>query len=152
ANGVAAMTASGMFGDIRVAAGIVGGIDLARFGDSSKAVMLAQMQAGGNRYRGVRASVMYDEVSNVMSHRFNDRPHLLLDKTLRAGFKHLEPLGLLFEAFALEPQLPDVLDLARSFPGTRIIVNHTGGVVGLGRFAGTHQERFPIWRKNIEAL
>src|SRR5258706_221047 len=52
-NGVAAMSASGAFGEVRACAGIVGGIDLA-MGDGARAVLEAQIAAGGDRYRGIR--------------------------------------------------------------------------------------------------
>src|SRR5581483_7817848 len=44
ANGIAAMAAGGPWGDVAVCAGIVGGIDLKRFGDRSKEIMLAHKQ------------------------------------------------------------------------------------------------------------
>ena len=33
-------------------------------------------------------------------------------------------------------QLADVIDLARAFPGTNIIMGHVGGVLGYGPYAG----------------
>ena len=30
------------------------------------------------------------------------------------------------------PQLPDAIDLARAFPDTTIILNHVGGMLGVG--------------------
>jgi predicted TIM-barrel fold metal-dependent hydrolase len=152
ANGTAAMAASGLYGKTLMCAGIIGGVDLKRYGDKAKDIMIAQKQAGGSRYRGIRSIIMYDEDPHVLTHRFGNTPHVVMDKNFRAGFKHLEPLGLSFEAFMLEPQLPDLVDLARTFPGTQIIVNHTGGPVGNGRHKGKLQERFPLWRDNIKAL
>lgn len=151
ANGTAAMAASGLFGDVAVCAGIIGNADLL-LGDAVQEVLLAELRAGGSRFRGIRTILMYDEDTNVLTHGFGNTPHIALDKRFREGFKHLEPLGLSFEAWMLEPQLPELLDLARSFPGTRIVVNHTGGPVGLGRFTGRLAERFPIWRESIQAL
>src|SRR5688572_6595332 len=42
-NGIAAATASGLFGDVRACAGIVGGVDL-RLGDAVETVLLAHIQ------------------------------------------------------------------------------------------------------------
>ena len=53
ANGVAAMGASGLWGEQRPCAGIVGTVDLT-LGDSVEAILVAHIQAGGGRYRGVR--------------------------------------------------------------------------------------------------
>jgi predicted TIM-barrel fold metal-dependent hydrolase len=75
-----------------------------------------------------------------------------LDPTFRAGFKRLQPLGLSFDVFLLEPQLPELIDLARSFPETQIILDHVGTPMGIGRYAGRREERFPIWSDSIRAL
>ena len=52
-NGIAAMSASGIYGKTRVAAGIVGTADL-RLGAAVAAVLDAQIAAGGGRFRGIR--------------------------------------------------------------------------------------------------
>ena len=151
ANGMAAMAASGMFGDVAMCAGIVSSVDL-RLGDAAKDVLLAHMQAGGGRYRGIRGhAVVYDDDPAVLG-TLGGVPHLLLDAQFRAGFRHLEPLGLTYDAWQLEYQLPELVDLARAFPHTQIIVNHLGGLFGIGRYAGRAKERFVRWRENIRAL
>ncbi len=57
--GIAAMSDSGNYGKTRVAAGIVGAADLT-LGDRVEPVLLAQLRAGGGRFRGVRHSAGYD--------------------------------------------------------------------------------------------
>ncbi len=151
ANGIAAMAASGLFGETAVCAGIVGCVDL-RLGEAAKDVMQAHLQAGGGRYRGIRATAVVhdDDPRNLGS--FGGVPHLLLDGKFRAGFGQLEPLGLSYDAWQLEYQLEDLTDLARAFPGTQIIVNHVGGLFGIGGYSGRTEERFARWRENIRAL
>jgi L-fuconolactonase len=152
ANGMGAIASSGVFGDIAMCAGIVGSVDL-RVGDAAKDVLLAHKQAGGERYRGIRAqSVVYDKDPAILGRNFGGVPHVLLDSKFRAGFRHLEPLSLSYDAWQLEYQLPDLIDLARAFPGTQIIVNHLGGLLGIGCYSGRTQERFADWRENIYAL
>jgi L-fuconolactonase len=150
-NGVAAAADSGLFGDVRACAGIVSGVDL-RLGDAVQEVLRAHIQAGGQRYRGIRCpGVVHDDDANILGASVGV-PHLMLDTTFRAGFRHLQPLGLSFEAWVLEPQLPDLIDLAHAFPDTQIILNHVGAPVGVGRYAGQREQRFPLWRDNIRAL
>jgi predicted TIM-barrel fold metal-dependent hydrolase len=149
ANGVAAMGASGLFGDIRPCAAIVGGVDLS-LGDAAEEVLLAHVQAGGGRYRGVRSPVVYDPDPQMLGGR--GRPQALLDDEFRRGFRLLERFGLSFDAFVLEPQLSDVVELARSFPNTQIVVNHVGGLVGAAAYAGQRVGRFGRWRAQIDAL
>jgi predicted TIM-barrel fold metal-dependent hydrolase len=152
ANGMAAMAASGLFGDVAMCAGIVGCVDL-RLGDAAKEVLQAHVQAGGGRYRGIRAkAVVYDSDASVLGPNIGGVPHLLLDREFRAGFKHLEPLGLSYDAWQLEYQLAELLDLARTFPYTQIVVNHVGGLFGIGRYSGRTEERFAQWLENIKAL
>jgi predicted TIM-barrel fold metal-dependent hydrolase len=149
-NGVAAMADSGVFGDVRCCAGIVGGIDLT-LGDAIEEVLGCHIHAGGGRYRGVRGSfTAYDDDEGILGPRGSK--HKLLDKEFRQGFKWLQPLGLSFDAFILEPQLPDLIDLARSFPDTPIILNHLGSPVGVGRYTECREERFACWRKNMYSL
>lgn len=150
ANGMAAMSASGLFGNVAVCAGIVGSVDL-RLGDAARDVLEAQIRAGGGRYRGIRAAaVAYDADPTLLGG--SGVPHLLLDPGFRAGFRHLESLGLSYDAWQLEYQLGELLDLAQAFPGTPIIVNHAGGLFGVGPYAGRSEERFASWRANIRAL
>jgi L-fuconolactonase len=151
-NGIAAMAASETFGDVKACAGIVGNVDL-RLGDAVEEVLRAHLQAGGGRYRGVRcAEIMaYDEDFSLLG-PYGGVPHLLLDSTFRAGFQWLHKLGLTFDAWLLEPQLPDLIDLARAFPQTQIILDHLGAPVGIARYAGQRETRFSIWRDNIRRL
>ena len=58
-NGIAAMSASGLYGKTRVAAGIVGTANL-RLGDAVGAVLDAQIAAGGGRFRGIRLGAAWD--------------------------------------------------------------------------------------------
>lgn len=151
ANGMAAIAASGVMTDKKMCAGIVGSVDL-RLGDAVEEVLLAHIQAGGSRYRGIRAKhVAHDDDPRIMG-TSGGTPHLLLDKTFRAGFRHLAPLGLSYDAWQLEYQLPELIDLAQAFPDTQIIVNHVGGLFGLGPYEDRITERFSAWRKNILAL
>jgi predicted TIM-barrel fold metal-dependent hydrolase len=48
--------------------------------------------------------------------------------------------------------LSDLVDLARSFPETKIIVNHAGSPVGVGRHAGKLDEEYPQWKRDMAAL
>jgi predicted TIM-barrel fold metal-dependent hydrolase len=77
---------------------------------------------------------------------------LVLDAKFREGFAQLAPLGLSFESWQYHPQLPDAIDLARAFPGTTIILNHVGGVLGVGPYSGHRPEILASWHKDIFEL
>ena len=57
-NGIAAMSASGAYGPARVAAGIVGTVDL-KIGDQAGDVLDAQIAAAGGRFRGIRLGALW---------------------------------------------------------------------------------------------
>src|ERR1700760_3667298 len=148
ANGVAAMAASGGYGKTLVCAGIVSHVNLL-LGDGAKPVLEAEIVAGNGRYRGIRHSSAWDAEADVAS-MYATRPQgLLLDSTFRKGFACLAPLGLSFDAWLFHPQLGEVTDLARAFPDTQIVLDHCGGPVGLGRFAGHREETFKVWKASI---
>jgi predicted TIM-barrel fold metal-dependent hydrolase len=151
ANGVAAMSASGGYGSASICNGIVGHANLL-LGDRVKAVLEAEIAAGQGRFRGIRHSSAWDAEPAVAS-MYATRPKgLLLDSTYRKGFACLAPLGLTFDAWLFHPQLGDFVDLARAFPEQRIILDHCGGPVGLGRFAGKREETFPVWKASIQEV
>jgi len=151
-NGVAAMSASGIYGEFRACAGIVGHADL-RLGAQAEDVLRSHIAAGHGRFRGIRHSASYDDDPSVLG-PLHGRvgPQLYLDRTFREGFALLQRLGLSFDAWLLEPQLPDLIDLARAFPDTVIVLDHVGTPLGIGRYAGRREERFDVWAQNIRAL
>jgi L-fuconolactonase len=150
-NGVAAMSASGTYGDFRACAGIVSKADLL-LGDAVRPVLEAHVRAGGGRFRGIRNSASFDADKAVLGPLNRVEAGLYLDPTFRQGFAHLAPMGLSFDAWLLEPQLPDVIDLARAFPDTTIVLDHVGTPLGRGRYEGRLPERFAVWRDNIREL
>ncbi|MBN9563022.1 MAG: amidohydrolase family protein [Alphaproteobacteria bacterium] len=148
-NGISAMSASGNYGPCRVAEAIIGHADLT-LGARVRDVLETEMAVGGGRFRGIRYGVSWDGSDAIG--KFASRvvpPHLVLDAKFREGFAQLAKLGLSFESWQYHPQLPDAIDLARAFPDTTIILNHVGGVLGVGPYSGRRQEILATWRKNI---
>jgi L-fuconolactonase len=151
-NGIAAMTASGLYGEVRACAGIVGHVDL-RLGEAVEDVLRSHIAAGHGRFRGIRQSASHDEDPNVLGPLHGRVPAgLYRDAKFREGFAVLHQLGLTFDAWLLEPQLPDLIDLARAFPETVIVLDHVGTPLGIGAYAGKRDERFSVWRDNIREL
>ncbi|HEV8143593.1 MAG TPA: amidohydrolase family protein [Methylomirabilota bacterium] len=150
-NGIAAMSASGIYGKTRVAAAIIGTANL-RLGASVADVLDAQIAAGGGRFRGIRRAAAWDADPNVPSHRTNPGPGLFQRDDFCAGFAQLAPRRLTFEAWCYHRQIPDVTALARAFPVTTIILNHFGGPLGVGAYAGKAQEVYAAWRTSISEL
>jgi len=151
ANGVAAMSASGGYGPAAICAGIVGHVNLL-LGEGARAVLEAEMIAGNGRFRGIRHSAAWDADADVAG-MYATRPKgLLLDPTFRKGFACLAPLGLSFDAWLFHPQIGELTDLARAFPDTKIVLDHCGGLLGIGSYANRREEIFARWKASIQEI
>jgi predicted TIM-barrel fold metal-dependent hydrolase len=148
ANGIAAMSASGGFGPTRVCAGIVGHCDLTA-GDRAEELLAAHLAAGNGRLKGVRVNAYFDEYV-----RMGDVPPdgLLRMPEFRAGFARLQALGLVADVMVLHRQLPDLADLAATFPDTTIVVNHVGGPTLVGPYQTRRAEVRRRWEEGMRAL
>ena len=151
ANGVAAMAASGTYGTTKVCAGIVGYADLA-LGATVEKVLEAMIQAGGGRFRGIRFITASHPDQAAWGSAIIRPAGLLMDPKVREGFARLAPLGLSFDAWMYHTQLGELIDLAHSFPETPIVLDHVGGTIGLGPYAGKRDEVFAAWSGKIHEL
>ena len=86
------------------------------------------------------------------NHRTRPPQGLFLRDDFRAGFALLAPRALTFEAWCYHRQIPDVTALARAFPDTTIVLDHFGGPVGVGSYAGRGREVHAEWRGYIREL
>lgn len=150
-NGAAAMSASGEYGACRVCAGIVGHADL-RLGERVRPVLEAHIRAGGGRFRSIRHISAWHPDPTARGSMANPPPHLLNDPSFREGFAQLSPLGLAFDAWMYHTQLPELVDLARAFPQTTIVLNHVGGAIGIGPYAGKRDAVFADWKASMGEL
>src|SRR5262249_27156321 len=142
---VAATSAPAPGGRTRVAAGIVGTADL-MLGDAVAEVLDAQIAAGAGRFRGIRPAAFWHASPEIGNPRTNPPQGLLLREDFRAGFKHLRPRNLSFEVWCAHTQLPEAISLARAFPDTTIVLDHFGGPLGIGPYAGKHDAVFEYWK------
>ncbi len=150
-NGIAAMSASGLYGKCRVAAAIVGSANL-NIGSAVGEVLDAHVQAGGGRFRGIRCQGQWDADNSIRSAKDANGPDRFSNAKFREGFAELAPRNMTFEAWCYHTQLKEVTALARAFPDTTIILNHFGGPLGIGPYAGKADDIFPIWQKEIADL
>jgi L-fuconolactonase len=133
-----------------VGAAIVGQADL-RLGARVREILEIHIEAGQGRFRGIRQQLRWDAAGIGMFGKPGPRS-LALDPDFRQGFAALAPLGLSFDAWLFHPQLDELVDLARAFPDTAIILNHVGGPLGVGAYAGRRDEMLALWRRGIVEL
>lgn len=150
-NGAAAMSASGGYSECRVCAGIVGHADL-RLGEGVRPILEAHIRAGGGRFRGVRFTSAWHLDPAARGSLANPPPYLLSDPNFRKGFAQLAPLGLSFDAWMYHTQLPELVELAHAFPETMIVLNHAGGAIGIGPYAGKRDAVFAEWGTSMREL
>ncbi|MBO0763264.1 MAG: amidohydrolase family protein [Hyphomicrobiaceae bacterium] len=151
ANGVAAMSASGIYGNTWHCAGIVGHADLT-LGSRVEPVLEAHLRAGGSRFRGIRHITAWDADYSVRNPAYNPPKGLMGDAAFREGFAVLGRLGLSFDAWLFHPQIDELTDLARAFPEVGIVLDHVGGPIGIGAYAGKREEVFPVWAASMRRL
>lgn len=149
-NGVAAQGASGLYGDYRPCAAIVGHADLT-LGSRAGAVLDA-LQAASPRFVGIRHAGAWDEDPEVLGPPFHHPAGLYLDRKFREGFAELGKRGLTFDAWLLEPQLGDLLDLARAFPDQPIVLDHCGTPLNIASYRGKLNANFERWSKMIRQI
>lgn len=149
--GIAAESASGRYGELRAAAGIVGSVDL-MLGDRVAPVLEAQLAASPQRFRGIRHRAAWAGPDVAPNQPAGMPDHVLLEPSFREGYAHLRTYGLTFEGWVYHTHIGDLTDLARAFPDTTIIFNHLGGPIGIGQYAGRRDEVFAAWKPAVAEL
>ena len=148
--GIAAQSASGQYGTTNVAAGIVGWADLT-LGAVVAPVLESHIAASRDRFRGIRYISTWHASSDIVPPGSCPKG-VLLDPKFREGFAYLHKYNLSFDAWLYHTQLMELVDLARAFPETPIIVNHIGGPLGIGPYAGKREAVFQEWKRRITTL
>jgi L-fuconolactonase len=149
--GLAAASASGLYGPGRAAASIVGHANL-NLGARVAPVLEALQAASPNRFRGIRHSVTWDphpEVENTAAHKIEGQ---LASKEFREGARVLARMGLCFDAWLYFPQLPELAAFAQAVPDLTIVLNHIGGLLRTGPYANRDPEVLGTWRRGIAAV
>lgn len=131
----------------RVAAGIVGFADL-RLGPVVGETLAGHVAACDGRFRGIR----FRTAPELRSKEDSAGAEIFRDSQFRAGFAQLEAFGLSFDAWLYFYQLHELTALARQFPATTIVLNHSGGLVGVGPWKNRRAEVFTEWRQALVEL
>jgi predicted TIM-barrel fold metal-dependent hydrolase len=119
--------------------GIVGFADLA----SPNAQAVIEEHCQYKNVRGIRQCLNFhrDPVKT-----FIDSPHLMSDPQWRRGYALLKQHGLSFDLQLYYTQMEEALALARDFPDTPMVLNHTGMPVD------RKPEEIEAWEKSMTLL
>ncbi|MBT7951801.1 MAG: amidohydrolase family protein [Gammaproteobacteria bacterium] len=135
---------------VQIAQGIVAFADL-RLGTEVVPVIEAHLEAS-RRVSGFRYSSARDKDERIHDSHTNPVEGLLGDAQFRKGLSCVDKAGLTFDAWVYFHQIPELVELAKSFPNLCIILNHIGGPLGIGPYAGKREEVFDTWKNNIAEL
>jgi predicted TIM-barrel fold metal-dependent hydrolase len=147
AQGLAAASASGLYGPARAAAGIVGHADL-KLGARVQPVLEALQAASPNRFRGIRHAVGWDAYPGLAQ---RDIQGALATDGYRAGARVLAKMGLTLDNSLYFTQLYELADFARAVPDLTIVLNHIGGLLRVGPYANRDAEVLAAWRQGLAA-
>jgi len=129
----------------RIAA-IVGCADL-RLGDGVRPVLEAMVERGNGLFSGIRHATSWDADPKIHNSHMNPTQGEMGSAAFRRGFEVLtRELGLTYDAWLYHPQLPEILDLARAYPESTIVLDHLGGPLGVGPYAGRRDEILAWWK------
>ncbi|MGA9277306.1 amidohydrolase family protein [Ilumatobacter sp.] len=127
--------------------GIVAHADLTD--DGLDEILDAHEAAAGGRFRGIR---------DALARALEPDAHMIpggyaegksADPAFRRGVERLGVRGLTYDSWHYHHQNADFADLARAVPETTMVLDHFGTPVGVGRFAGRHDEIFEQWKLDI---
>jgi L-fuconolactonase len=146
--GLAAASASGIYGRCRAAAAIIGHADL-KLGDRVEPVLEALHAASPNRFRGIRHTVTWDPHPEIDN---RDREGVLATAEYRAGARVLARMGLSLDTGVCFPQLPELAAFAQAVPEVTIVLNHLGGLTRIGPYGGRDDEVMAAWRQGLATV
>jgi predicted TIM-barrel fold metal-dependent hydrolase len=118
---------------------VVAGADLLHNDIASHLEQLADLPT----VRGIRHILNWHSDPNFT---YTNRDDIITDPAWRKNFARLESLGLSFDLQVYASQLPQAAELAAAFPGTSIVLNHTGMPIS------SDSEGFSNWRTGIRRL
>ncbi|MGD9705868.1 MAG: amidohydrolase [Acidimicrobiia bacterium] len=132
-------------------AGIVGFADMT-LGDAVAEVIEAHEVAGRGRFRGIRHASAFDADRRIRRAHSRPTAGLMADDSFRRGVARLASYGHSFDAWLYHPQIRELTALARAVPQCTFILDHMGGMLGTGPYAGRRDEILAQWRVDIAEL
>ena len=115
-------------------------------------VLDAHETAGHGLLRGIRQAGSRDDYPDALCIPGLGPQGLYDDGDFRAGVARLGERGLTYDTWHYHHQNKNFLNLAKSDPGTTLVLDHFGTPLGVGRFAGKRDEIYAAWKNDIAAI
>ncbi len=131
-------------------AGIVARADLRL--DQLDEVLDAHVVAGRGRFRGIRHAGARDPHPEALSIPGSAPEGLYEDPGFRRGVRRLGERGHTYDTWHYHHQNRNFAELAAAVPETTMILDHFGTPLGVGPYAGRHEEIFETWKSDIRSV
>ncbi|MDH4172031.1 MAG: amidohydrolase family protein [Acidimicrobiia bacterium] len=115
-------------------------------------VLDAHEEAGRGLFRGIRDALASAVEPAAMMIPGGAAPDRYADTAFRDGLRRLGDRDIPYDTWLYHYQLADFAKLAGSVPDTLMVLDHFGTPVGVGRFAGRHDELFTQWQADIASV
>lgn len=138
-------------GETEACAGIVAFADLT-LGKRVVRVLEALRDASGGRLRGIRNNTAWHVDPGIQSNPYRPPQELLLDPAFQRGAQALARLDLCLDVWVYQTQLHEVYRLATALPGLTVVLDHLGGPLAIGAYAGRKAEAFAEWLLAMKRL
>jgi predicted TIM-barrel fold metal-dependent hydrolase len=131
-------------------AGIVAHADLAH--PALDETLNAHEDASHGLFRGIRHAGAHEPHADALRIPGRAPKGLYFDEAYRAGVARLGERGLTFDTWHYHHQNQDFVQLAKSVPGTTMVLDHFGTPLGVGPYSGRRTEIFAAWKDDIAAI
>ena len=136
----------------QVMGGIVAHADLRDAVADLDAVLDAHEAAGRGRFRGIRHAGSHALHPEVLTIPGRAPAGLYADPAFRAGVARLGERGLSYDTWHYHHQNLEFLELARSVPGTTMVLDHFGTPLGVGPYESQREHIFSQWKADIASI
>ena len=116
------------------------------------AILDAHVEAGQGMFRGIRDALSRADEPTALTIPGRGADGKFADPAFVRGVQRLGERGLTYDSWQYHHQAREFLALARSAPGTTMVLDHLSTPVGVGRWAGRHDEIFAVWRTDMEEI
>lgn len=144
ANGIAAMCASGNYGQLLGCHRIVGTANLL-LGAAVRPVIEAHAAAAGERFRGIRMATAWSSEGLFGFPPDPSLQGLMTRDAYREGARVLSDMDYSLDVWCLHTQLEELTALADALPDLSMILNHIGTPESQGKWQGREAEAREQW-------
>ena len=120
--------------------------------DNLDEVLDAHVEAGSGLFRGIRDALARADGTTRLAIPGGAPRDLFADTAFRRGLTRLGERGLTYDCWHYHYQNQEFLELARSAPGTTMVLDHFGTPLGVGDYATQREEIFEVWKRDITAI